>query len=99
MATAMLAHMTTSHQRGRGLSSSRMPSHSWPVVSTPLTSSISRSDMVALVIFQGEGGEAFEGLLVLRPERVDHGRGEDQREVNQPALLGEARHLLVFEIE
>src|SRR3954452_23943719 len=92
----MVTYDVQSHQRGRGLSSSRIPSHSWAVVSTPVGPSILRSDMVALVVFEGEPREALECLLVAGPERVDHAGEEQDGEVDRAALLGEAGDRLVL---
>src|SRR5690242_1649548 len=93
----MQPYQVHSHQRGSGVSSSLIPSHSWPVVSMPECSSISRSDMVGLVVFERQLGEALERLLVPGPERVEAAGGEHQAEVDRAALLGELRHGLVAE--
>src|SRR5215471_19128393 len=91
----MVAYHVHSHQRGSGVSSSLTPSHSWPVVSTPECSSVSRSDMIRLVFLEGQVGEALERLLVPGPQGVDAAGEEDQAEVDRAALLGELRHGLV----
>src|SRR3954468_15794 len=93
----MQPYQVHSHQRGSGVSSSLIPSHSWPVVSVPVCWSSSRSDMVALVVFERRLGQLLERGLLAGPQGVGAAGEEQDAEVDGPALLGEAGHRLVGE--
>src|SRR4051812_10294247 len=80
------------HQRGSGVFSSLMPSHSWPVVAVPETLSISLwSVMVSSFLPQRHACRRIECGLVAGPERVGHDGKEYSDEHRRPQRHDEIR--------
>src|SRR5437868_5327379 len=93
----MLAENVSSHQRGSGLLSSSMPSHSWPTVSTPWAASMRGPPSEALV-FRGSvivvvPEHHFGGSIVCGsgagPERPEHAGGKANRHGDQAPTVSE----------
>src|SRR3990170_3842048 len=77
-----------------------MPSHSWPVVSTPASSlfllAIAFARLVVIrVRFQRKLGGVLEALLVARPEGVEQHASKEDDEEDKRSDLSNGRHLLV----
>ena len=84
-----------SHQRGSGVFSSLMPSHSWPVVSVPETSSI---------FFLGhQASSSSSGICAARSkrgwffgqQRIGKSDHEHQREIDGAPALREGQHVFI----
>src|SRR5690606_16719865 len=72
---------------GMGLSSSLMPSHSWPVVATPLISSI--SFWLMSIVLERDAG-CFVGLFTAAgAEGEDHDTAKEERHEQETPGVGE----------
>src|SRR5579883_2801812 len=100
----MVAYNILSHQRGSGLLSSRIPSHSWPVVAIPVLASTTlpspslmlTSDRGSIsVLPQRHASGLVEPPFEGRPQRVGHADDEDHQEIDEPPRLSEFGEHLV----
>src|SRR3990167_1666245 len=85
------------HQRGRGLFNSLIPSQLWPVVSTPVGASISLPAILFILFVERNFSGFVELLLVARIERVNEHQGERDHEQHEPPGLGEMRKRFVHD--
>src|SRR5690606_37758973 len=90
----IVAYQVQSHQRGMGLSSSLIPSHSWPVVETPVTSSICFS--LIFIVLERNVLCVVGFLFASRAESKKHNEDKEDRHAKAAPAIGECAHGVVI---